>query len=48
MSDKFKFVDLKSAVKNDEFLDLADRVSRLEDAVRYLIKRIRKIDNEKN
>tara|TARA_Y100000310_G_C20571538_1_gene758291 strand:- start:917 stop:1063 length:147 start_codon:yes stop_codon:yes gene_type:complete len=48
MSDKFKFVDLKSAVKNDEFLDLADRVSRLEDAVKYLIKRLRNLEDEKN
>jgi|TARA_R100000687_G_C6378717_1_gene131567 hypothetical protein len=52
MSDKFKFVNLKSSEiedkKRDEFLDIADRVSRLEDAVKYLIKKIRETENEKN
>ena len=52
MSDKFKFVNLKSSEIEDkirdEFLDIADRVSRLEDAVKYLIKKIRETENEKN
>ena len=45
-----KFVDInrvgEKTKKADEFLHLADRVSRLEDAVKYLIKQLRKLENE--
>lgn len=53
MADKLKFVDIELITKNykvsvEDFLKLADKVARLEDAVKYLVKKIRKLDNEEN
>jgi len=46
-------VDKELVTKNykvsvEDFLKLADKVARLEDAVKYLIKKTRKLDNEEN
>tara|TARA_R100000963_G_scaffold9453_2_gene6276 strand:- start:3555 stop:3728 length:174 start_codon:yes stop_codon:yes gene_type:complete len=53
MADKLKLVDKELVTKNykisvEDFLKLADKVARLEDAVKYLIKKTRKLDNEEN